>query len=105
MNNSVHTSTSAATPKANKGATQELLDDQLSDWWLTTVLGDTAFTSDDSESSLGWEFAMEEPVESHPNSESPNEEPQVFCFVTSSSHEKNNNNNNKQVDHEQTGEN
>lgn len=100
---SVDTSTSAATPTANKDSTQELLDDQLSDWWLTTVLGDAAFTSDDSASSLGWEFAMEEPVESHPSEQSPkpNEKQQVFCFVGSSSHE----NNNKQVGHEQTGEN
>ena len=62
---SLHKSTSLATPSSDKGTTQELLNDQLNDWWMTTVLADTGFmTEDSSESSLGWEYSTEdEPVE------------------------------------------
>jgi hypothetical protein len=40
---------------------QELLDDQLTDWWSATVLGDNPYVSDDgSKCSLGWEYTKEE---------------------------------------------
>ena len=84
---SSHRSTSAGTPTAN-------LNDQLSDWWLTTVLGDTGFMTEDSESSLGWEFEMEEAqsevvVESSSKKSGERNQNQVFSFANaSSSHEK-----------------
>lgn len=55
-----HKSNSLATPSTDKGSTQELLNDQLNDWWMTTVLADTGFmTEDTSECSLGWEYSTE----------------------------------------------
>ena len=81
---SVYTSISAASPSTNRNE-DELLDDQLNDWWLATVLGDAEFISDDSQSSLGWEFEMEEPAVDSCNKPSTEEQQQVFSFVDVSS--------------------
>ncbi len=59
---SLHKSNSSLTHASKKsGSThQELLNDQLNDWWMAT-LADTGFMTDDSsESSLGWEYSTEE---------------------------------------------
>ncbi len=56
------TSTSSHLPKHENRPIKknEVLDEQLSDWWSSTVLGDSAFVSDDSYASLGWEFETDE---------------------------------------------
>lgn len=56
-----HKSKSTSTHSSSKTAIthQELLNEQLNDWWMAT-LADTGFMTDDSsESSLNWEYAME----------------------------------------------
>ena len=56
------TSNSSPLPKHETGSIEkkEVLDEQLADWWSSTVLGDSAFVSDDSYTSLGWEFGTDE---------------------------------------------
>ena len=67
-----HSKISTRTPNGTSGSSnykssrrsrtqqQEPLDDQLTDWWSATVLGDNPCVSDDgSQCSLGWEYTKE----------------------------------------------
>ena len=38
-----------------------LLDDQLANWWESTVLGNPSASNDTQEDLLGWEFTSDEP--------------------------------------------
>lgn len=105
---------SASVSGRNKGSLRssrttpvEPLDDQLTDWWSSTVLGsDSPFVSDDSASSLGWEFTMEDlpttanVVDSQEKGSSDSTE--VFLYFDDSSASKHKK---KQADDEQAAEN
>ena len=114
-----HSSTPTGTQKGSPSVTlhkgsvltraQEPLDDQLTDWWSSTVLGgDNPFVSDDSQASLGWEFTMEDlpmttatnAVDSHSKRGSKSTEQVIFFFDDASSQHKK-----KQVGSTQASEN
>mmetsp|Transcript_18347 Transcript_18347/g.45554 ORF Transcript_18347/g.45554 Transcript_18347/m.45554 type:complete len:99 (-) Transcript_18347:412-708(-) len=60
---SMHSSTSTLSSRKHQIPSikkKEVLDEQLADWWSSTVLGDSAFVSEDSIASLGWEFETDE---------------------------------------------
>lgn len=104
---------SASVTGHNKGSIRssrttqvEPLDDQLTDWWSSTVLGsDSPFVSDDSASSLGWEFTMEDLSTANvvdSQKEGSSESTEVFLYFDDSSAS---NHKKKQVDNEQAAEN